>query len=80
MLSTMRKVILYIYKKKPKLNDMSSAMPLLVIKFFFFFGIHDTQYLYIRLIFSDREEFLIVLYITMDYWNYPDGQGISTIN
>ena len=40
---------LYIYKKKPKLNYMSSAMPLLVIKYICF-CIHDTEYLYIRLI------------------------------
>ena len=29
---------LYIYKRKPKLNYMSSAMPLLVIKYFFLYS------------------------------------------
>ena len=42
-LCTSHLYILYIYKRKPKLNYMSSTIPLLVIKLFFV--IHDMQYL-----------------------------------
>ena len=40
---------LYMYKKKPKLNDISSAMSLLLIKLIFS-CIHNTHFLYLRLI------------------------------